>query len=57
MIYLILAAILMLALGLTIFIKIKVQYPHLIKNGILLISVIIALILLNSALGITEAII
>lgn len=57
MIYLILAAILTLALGLTIFIKIKIQHPHLIKNGILLIAVIIALILLNSALGITEAII
>jgi uncharacterized protein YkwD len=57
MIYLILAAILTLALGLAIFIKIRVQHPHIIKNGILLIAVIIALILLNSALGITEAII
>ncbi len=56
-IYLILAAILILALGLTIFVKIRVQYPHLITNGILLIAVIISFILLNSALGFTQAII
>ena len=57
MIYLILAAILTLALGLTIFIKIRIQHPHIIANGILLIAVLGALILLNSAVGFTQAII
>ena len=57
MIYLILAAILTFALGLAIFIKIRIQHPHLIANGILLIAVLGALILLNSAVGFTQAII
>lgn len=57
MIYLILAAILTFALGLTVFIKIRIQHPHLIANGILLIAVLISLILLNGALGFTQAII
>lgn len=57
MIYLILAAILVFALGLTVFIKIRIQHPHLIANAILLIAILIAFIILNSALGITQAII
>lgn len=56
-IYLVLAAILALALGLAIFIKIRIQHPHLIANGILLIAVLVALILLNEAIGFTQAII
>jgi len=52
-IYLILAAIVLFALGLAVFIKIRVQYPHIIANGILLVSIILSLIMLNGALGFT----
>ncbi len=55
-IYLIIAALLTFILGLTIFIKIRVQHPHIIANGILLIAVIISLVFLNGALGFTQAI-
>lgn len=51
-IYLILAAILAFALGLAIFIKIRIQHAHIIANGILLIAIIISLVLLNAAIGV-----
>ncbi len=56
-IYLLLAALLSLALGLAIFIKIRIQYPHIIANGVLLIAVITCLALLNSAIGFTQGVI
>lgn len=49
-IYLILGALLSLALGLAIFIKIRIQQPHIIANGVLLIAIMIALTLLNAVL-------
>lgn len=55
--YLILAALLTLALGLAVFIKIRVQHAHIISNGVLLIAVLIALIILNSAIGFTQGIV
>ena len=51
-IYLILAAILAFALGLAIFVKIRIQHTHIIANGVLLIAIIISLLLLNAALGV-----
>ena len=56
-IYFLLASLLSLALGLAIFIKIRIQYPHIIANGVLLIAVILCLVLLNGALGFTQGVI
>ena len=56
-IYLILVAIILFALGLAVFIKIRVQYPHIIANGILLVAIILSLIVLNQALGFTQGMI
>lgn len=56
-IYFLLASLLTLALGLAIFIKIRIQYPHIIANGVLLIAVILCLVLLNGALGFTQGVI
>ena len=55
--YLIIAALVTLALGLAVFIKIRIQYPHIIGNGLLVLAVIIALLLLNSALNLSGGII
>ncbi len=55
-IYFIFATILALILSLTIFIKIRVQHPHLIVNGVLLIALSLSLVLLNSVIGFTGAI-
>lgn len=56
-IYLILAALMTLALGLAVFIKIRIQHPHIVANGLLTIAVIITLLLLNSALHLSGNII
>ena len=56
-IYLILAAIILFALGLAVFIKIRVQYPHIIANGILLVAILLSLVVLNQALGFTQGVI
>lgn len=56
-IYLVLAAILALALGLAIFIKIRIQHPHIIANGVLLLAIISSIIILNAALGFTQGVI
>ncbi len=56
-VYLILAAILLTALALVVFIKIRIQYPHIIANGILLFALTLSLLLLNAALGFTQGVI
>lgn len=56
-IYLLLAAIILFALGLAVFVKIRVQYPHIIANGILLVAIILSLVVLNQALGFTQGVI
>jgi uncharacterized protein YkwD len=56
-IYLILAAIVLLALGLAVFIQVRIQHPHIIANGILLISITLSLVVLNAALGFTQGVI
>ena len=50
-IYLVLLGIVLLALGLAVFIKIRIQYPHIIANGLLLIAIISSLIIFNIAIG------
>lgn len=55
--YLVLAALITLALGLAIFIKIRIQHTHIIANGLLAIAVMLALVLLNSALHLSGNII
>ena len=55
--YLILAALITLALGLAVFIKIRIQYPHIIANGLLALVALAALLLLNSALLISAGVI
>ena len=56
-IYLFLAGILLLALGLAVFVKIRVQHPHIIANGVLLLAIIGSMVILNSALGLTQGVI
>jgi len=56
-ILLLLAALLTVALGLAVFIKIRIQYPHMIANAVLLIAIILAIVLLNFALGFTRGVI
>lgn len=53
-IYLILGAILSLVLGLAIFIKIRVQHPHILANGILLIAILCSVSMLNAVLTATK---
>lgn len=53
-IFFIIAAILSLALGLAVFIKIRIQYPHIIANGVLLLAIISAMVMLNIALEFTR---
>lgn len=55
--YLLIAALVTLALGLAIFIKIRIQYPHIIANGLLVLAVVLTLLLLNGALNLSGAII
>ncbi len=55
--YLILAALLTLALGFAIFIKVRIQHPHIVANGMLLIAIILSLVMLNAALGFTQGVI
>lgn len=47
LIYLVIAGIVLLALALKIFVKIKIQYPRLIFNGVLILFVIISVVYLN----------
>jgi len=47
LIYLVIAGIVLLALALKIFVKIKIQYPKLIFNGVLILFVIISIFYLN----------
>lgn len=56
-IYLILTTILLLALGLAVFIKVRIQHPHIIANGVLLVAITLSLVLLNAALGFTQGVI
>ena len=56
-IYLLIAVIVTLALGLAIFVKIRIQHPHIIANGILLLAITIALILFNAVLGFSRGVI
>ena len=56
-IFLVLASVIIFALGLAIFIKIRIQYPHMIANAILLVAIILAIVLLNFALGFTQGVI
>lgn len=56
-IHLILAALMALALGLAVFIKIRIQHPRIIANGLLAIVIIIAVLFLNSALHLSGNII
>ena len=55
--YLLIAALVTLALGLAVFIKIRIQYPHIIANGLLVLAVVLALLLLNGALNLSGVII
>lgn len=56
-IYFVLAAFLAIALALAVFIKIRIQHPHLIANGVLLIAITLSFVLLNSAIGFTQGMI
>jgi hypothetical protein len=56
-IYLILAAMILFALGLAVFVKVRIQHPHLIANGVLLVAFTLSLIVLNAALGFTQGVI
>lgn len=56
-IYVILASILLLALGFAVFIKMRIQHPHLIANGVLLVAIMLSLVVLNAALGFTQGVI
>jgi uncharacterized protein YkwD len=55
-IYFILATLIALVLSLTVLIKIRVQHPHLVVNGILLIAITLSFVLLNSVIGFTGVI-
>lgn len=55
--FFIIGAILALSLGLTLFIKIRIQHPHIIANGILLLAIIISILMLNEALGFSQGVI
>lgn len=55
--YLIVTAILLFALTLTVFIKVRIQYPHIIANGVLLVAIILSLVVLNATLGFTQGVI
>ncbi len=55
--YLLVTAILLFALSFTIFIKIRIQHPHIIANGVLLIAITLSLVILNAALGFTQGLI
>ena len=56
-IYFVLATLITLILLLAVFIKIRIQHPHLIANGILLIAITLSFVLLNSVLGFTSSVI
>ena len=56
-VYYVLAAILALALGFAVFVKIRIQHPHIIANGVLLIAIILSLAMLNAALGLSKGVI
>lgn len=55
--YLILGAILLLALGLVIFIEVRVQHPHLVVSGFLLLIVIVAIVAINSSVSLAHGVI
>ena len=57
MFYIFLSAILALALGLAIFIEIRIQHKHIILNGLLLIALITSIVALNAAIGFGEGVI
>lgn len=48
---LVIAALVLVALILAVFVHFRVQFPHLILNGVLLIAIIIVLLVLNSTIG------
>lgn len=52
--YIVLGAIVLLALGLAIFIEIRIQHPHVIASGLLLLVVIISLVMLNSSMSLAQ---
>lgn len=56
-IYLTLMAILLFALGLAVFVKVRIQHPHIIANGVLLTAITLSLVVLNAALGFTQGVI
>lgn len=51
--YLILAALVIFALLLAVFIKVRIQHPHIIANGLIILVIVLALLLLNNALHIS----
>ncbi len=52
-----LGALMLIALLLNVFIRVRVQHPHLILNGLLLIAVVSSLIMLNTVIGVTQGVI
>lgn len=56
-IYFVLATFITLLLALTVFVKIRIQHPHLILNGVLLLAITLSLVLLNGVMGFTQGII
>lgn len=56
-IYFVLATLITLMLSLAVLIKIRIQHPHLIANGILLVAIMLSFVLLNSVLGFANGVI
>jgi hypothetical protein len=48
---LVIATLVLIALVLAVFVHFRVQFPHLILNGFLLLAIIVVLLVLNSAIG------
>lgn len=57
MIYLLIGGVLLVALSLTVFVKVHIQHPRLIRNGILLLAITFSFIVLNAALGLAQGVI
>ena len=53
-IYLVLSALVLLALFLAVLIKIRIQHPHIIANGLVLLGVISSLVVFNSSLALAS---
>ena len=56
-IYVTLALIILVALLLAIFVKVRLQFPHLIVNGVLLLALVSTFIILNSVTGFMQGVI